>query len=198
MHQEKCDQLVKGGDSALLCSCETPPEVLRPDLEPSTQEGHGVIGEGLAEGHENDQRSTAGAPLLQEQAERAGAFQPREEKALRRPYSLPVPEEVLQKNWEGLFLRACSNSMRENSFKLQKGRFRPDIRKKFFTVRVVRHWRLLSEVVNAPSLAIQGQPGWGFEQPGLEREVSLHIVDDLKGPFQPKPFHNQKHEYGGT
>ena len=34
-----------------------------------------------------------------------------------------------------------------------RGKFRPDISKKFFTVRVVRHWNRLSrEVVNAPSL----------------------------------------------
>ncbi|KFQ15041.1 hypothetical protein N330_13341, partial [Leptosomus discolor] len=42
-----------------------------------------------------------------------------------------------------------------NGWKLGEGRFRLDIRKKFFTLSVLRHWnRLPKEVVDAPPLAV--------------------------------------------
>jgi len=45
--------------------------------------------------------------------------------------------------------------MRGNGFKLEEGRFRLGIRKKLFTVMLVRHLgRLPREVVDAPSLEV--------------------------------------------
>jgi len=58
-----------------------------------------------------------------------------------------------KKDWDRLFNRAGSERTRGNGFKLKEGRFRLDSRKKFFTMRVVKHWhRLPRKIGDAPSL----------------------------------------------
>lgn len=119
----------------------------------SAQEGHECITTSPEEVHEDGWR--AGALLLCKWAERVGVVRPGEERRLRGHLIVTFQylKGIYRKAGDGLFVRECGDKMRGDGSKLKKGRFRSAIRKKFYTIKVLRHWNRFSrEAVDAPCL----------------------------------------------
>jgi len=153
LYPQQCHQQVEGGHSApLLRSGETSPGVLRPALEPSAQERHGTVGAGPEEAT----KMIRGLEHLcsEERRRELGLFS-LEKKRLWGDLMVAFQylKGAYKEDGDRLFSRACSDRTRHSGFKLKEGGFVLDIRKKFFTVRVMKHWhRLPRGVVDAPSL----------------------------------------------
>jgi len=127
LHQKKCGQQGKGGDTApLLCTGETLPGVLHPAVESALQKRHILL--------EHVQRRATkmnhGVKHLSD-GNRLSSLEKRRE-TVRSLWGEYV-KVGCRKERVRLFRRVWCNRTRRNGFKLKEGRFRLDIRKKSYS-----------------------------------------------------------------
>ena len=115
-------------------------------------QGHGPIRTSPEEGHKQDQ----GLEHLsyKDRLRELGLFS-LEKRSPQGDLTVAFQDlrAAYRRDGKGLFVRGCNDRTRSNGFTLKKGRFRLDMRKKLFTVRMVRHSkRLPREAMDALSL----------------------------------------------
>jgi len=80
-----------------------------------------------------------------------------------------------EKDGDTLFSRACSDGTRGSDFKLKEHRFILDIRKILYNGSGEALAQAAQRSCGCPLPgSVQGQAGWGFEQPGLVEGVPAH------------------------
>lgn len=92
--------------------------------------------------------------------------------------------ELLKEIWRDFL--SCCDRKRGNDFTLKKGRFKLNIRKKYFMMRVVKDWnRLSKELVDVPSLETFKVRVNGALSNLIYLKMSLCTAGGLafKGPF---------------
>ena len=161
---------VREGICPAVLHCETPPGALRPHVESSAQQKRRPVGTRPGEGHNNGLRG--GTPFYGDRL-RAGAAQPREEKAPGRPFGI---QRDCKKEEVRLFNRVCCDRTRGNGFKLKEGSLWLGVRKKFFSVKSGEALEQVAQRCDGCALPgnIQGQAGWGSEQLDLAVGVPVH------------------------
>jgi len=118
---------------------------------------HGAVGVGGS----NKDAQRVGAPLLQRKADGVRLVQPGKEKALKRSHcGLSILKRRLSTGWRQPFTQSDNERTRGNGYKLKEGRLGLEVRKKYFTQRVLRQWNSLStEAVGASSWR-HSRPVW--------------------------------------
>ena len=140
LHPQQCGQQGEGGDSAPLWW--DPLRLLRPAREPPAQDRAGAVGAGPEEA---PAMIRGLEPLCWE--ERLGelgllSLEMRRLRGYLRA-AFWYLKEACKKDGDKLSSRACCDRTRGNGFRLKDGRFRLSIRKKLFTMRVVKPWHRL-------------------------------------------------------
>jgi len=128
----------------------------------------------------------AAVPSYEERLRELGLFS-LEEKGLRGQLIVAFQylEEAYEKDGNRLFSRACGNRTRGKGFKLKKGRFRLDIRKKsVYNESGETLERVAQRGGRCPNPGhIEGHVGRGSKQPGLVEDVPAYYrgvgLDDL-------------------